>query len=362
MELKLSENIRTLRKEHGMTQEQLANSLGVTVGAVYKWEAGLSIPEVRLLMEMADLFDSSVDSLLGYEQQSGNVNGRIKRIRDLMTQKRFDEAVAESDKALQKYPNNFRLVYTSAFMYMVKTAEDRSRVTMMKSNELFEKAVTLLDPNTSGEINEITINNYIATNFMSVGDMETALEILKKNNVHNINSSLISFLYAVELGKPDDALVYVKRSIIDFIISTTRTTYAASFAYAKKHDDACITSLTWLTGFLDSLKTSEAAGALAYTDKLKAISLALMSVWEETFGYGEQAEEHLNQAYDFASAFDAAPVNTARGLMFINDVEGTLVDSFGDTVCEAVENYVFGKVPKNKASRKIRALWDARKG
>ena len=167
MELKLSENIRSLRKEHGMTQEQLANALGVTVGAVYKWEAGLSIPEVRLLMEMADLFDSSVDSLLGYEQQSGNVNGRIKRIRDLMTQKRFDEAVAESDKALQKYPNNFRLVYTSAFMYMVKTAEDRSRVTMMKSNELFEKAVTLLDPNTSGEINEITINNYTTIHICS---------------------------------------------------------------------------------------------------------------------------------------------------------------------------------------------------
>lgn len=360
MELKLAENIRSLRKEQDMTQEQLANALGVTVGAVYKWEAGLSIPEVRLLMEMADLFDSSVDSLLGYEQQSGNVNGRIRRIRDLMTQKRFDEAVAESDKALQKYPNNFRLVYTSAFMYMVKTAEDRSRVTMMKSNELFEKAITLLDPNTSGEINEITINNYIATNFMSVGDMETALEILKKNNVHNINSSLISFLYAVELGKADDALGYVKRSIIDFIISTTRTTYAASFAYAKKHDDACITSLSWLMGFLDSLKTD--ACALAYTDKLKAISLALMSVWEETFGYGEQAEEHIKQAYDLASSFDAAPVNSARGLMFINDVEGTLVDSFGDTVCEAVENYVFGKAPKNKASRKIRALWDARKG
>ena len=190
--------------------------------------------------------------------------------------------------------------------------------------------------------------------------VEKNIEILKKNNVHNINNSLISFLYAVELGKADDALGYVKRSIIDFIISTTRTTYAASFAYAKKHDDACIASLSWLTGFLDSLKAD--AGTLTYTDKLKAISLALMSIWEETFGYGEQAEEHIKQAYDLAAAFDAAPVNSARGLMFINDVEGTLVDSFGDTVCEAVENYVFGKVPKNKASRKIRALWDARKG
>lgn len=357
MQLKLSENIRSLRKEHSMTQEQLANALGVTVGAVYKWEAGLSVPEIRLLMEMADLFDSSVDSLLGYEQQSGNVNGRIKRIRDLMTQKRFDEAVAESEKALQKYPNNFRLVYTSAFMYMVKTAEDKSRASMLKSNELFGKAVTLLDPNTSGEINEVTINNYIATNYMSVGDMPKALEILKKNNVHNINSSMISFLYAVELGKADDALGYVKRSVIDFIISTTRTTYAASFAYAKKHDEACITSLLWLTGFLDSLKAD--AEALAYTDKLKAISLALAAVWEETFGYAEKAEVHLKQAYSLAVAFDAEPVNDARSLLFISDVEGTLVDSFGGSVREAVGSYVFGKVPKNTASKKMMKMWEA---
>ena len=83
-----------------------------------------------------------------------------------------------------------------------------------------------------------------------------------------------------------------------------------------------------LIGFLDSLKAPEAAGALAYTDKLKAISLALMSVWEETLGYSEQAVKHINEAYDLASAFDAAPVNSAQGLLFVGDVEGTLVDSF----------------------------------
>lgn len=79
MQIKTGENIRRLRKEHGMTQEQLADSLGVTVGAVYKWEAGLSVPEVKLLMDIADLFDSSVDLLLGYVQHTGNVEGRIRR-------------------------------------------------------------------------------------------------------------------------------------------------------------------------------------------------------------------------------------------------------------------------------------------
>ena len=66
MEMKLAENIRLFRKQRSLTQEQLSEVLGVTVGAVHKWEAGLSIPDLRLIMEMADFFDTSVDVLLGY--------------------------------------------------------------------------------------------------------------------------------------------------------------------------------------------------------------------------------------------------------------------------------------------------------
>ena len=51
MELQISENIKRMRKNRAMTQEQLAEALGVTVGAVYKWENGLSTPEIRMLVE-----------------------------------------------------------------------------------------------------------------------------------------------------------------------------------------------------------------------------------------------------------------------------------------------------------------------
>jgi transcriptional regulator with XRE-family HTH domain len=61
----LSKNIRQYRKERKLTQEQFAEVLGVTAGAVHKWEAGLSVPELNLIMEMADFFDLSVDALLG---------------------------------------------------------------------------------------------------------------------------------------------------------------------------------------------------------------------------------------------------------------------------------------------------------
>ena len=57
--MQLSDNIRAFRKEHSLTQEQLAQALGVTAGAVYKWEAGLSTPDISLIMELADMFDTS---------------------------------------------------------------------------------------------------------------------------------------------------------------------------------------------------------------------------------------------------------------------------------------------------------------
>ena len=78
MVMRLAENIRSLRIERSMTQEQLAEVLGVTVGAVYKWEAKLSLPELPLIMEMADFFDTSVDVLLGYEMKDNRLSVTVK--------------------------------------------------------------------------------------------------------------------------------------------------------------------------------------------------------------------------------------------------------------------------------------------
>ena len=49
---RLATNIRTFRKSKGLTQEQLAEVFDVTVGAVHKWEAGLSTPELGMIMEI----------------------------------------------------------------------------------------------------------------------------------------------------------------------------------------------------------------------------------------------------------------------------------------------------------------------
>lgn len=63
--MKIHEQISTLRKRKGMTQEELANALGVTNQAVSKWESAQCCPDMQLLPELAGLFGVSVDELLG---------------------------------------------------------------------------------------------------------------------------------------------------------------------------------------------------------------------------------------------------------------------------------------------------------
>ena len=65
MENRIADQIRFYRKQKGLTQEQLAEAMGVSVAAVSKWEQGQSLPEIPMLMELADFFDLSVDALLG---------------------------------------------------------------------------------------------------------------------------------------------------------------------------------------------------------------------------------------------------------------------------------------------------------
>ncbi len=353
---KLSENIRNLRKDNKMTQEMLADSLGVTVGAVYKWEKGLSVPDLEFLMELADIFEVSMDYLLGYDPHNGSIRNMINRINEYMTAKDFDKASIEAEKALQKYPSNFRVIYTCAFMYMVKTSEDRSVQSMMRSNKLFEKALSLLDKDDPEGINEITIKNFMATNYISTGNIGKALDILKKNNISNINSSMISYLYAVELKDPEEAMHFAQKSVMNSTFSLVRSIFAISFAFAEKKDPSCMDTLLWLIDHLDSLKKDP--DSLVYLDKIRILSLVLLSVWEEMFGSSKDSVAHLREAHDLTKRFEQNPVTTSQGIRFIDTVKGTLVDSFGDTVEDAIEEYVFGKVPGNKSSRKVRKLWD----
>ena len=60
-----SENLKTLRKQKGMTQEELASRLHVVRQTVSKWEQGRSVPDADLLVRLAEVLETTVAVLLG---------------------------------------------------------------------------------------------------------------------------------------------------------------------------------------------------------------------------------------------------------------------------------------------------------
>lgn len=96
--MKINEQIAFLRKERGITQEALANALGVTNQSVSKWEASICCPDIQLLPEIAKFFGVTVDSLLGCETIESKTD-TILRIKNMLSSLTSNEV----------FENSFRL-------------------------------------------------------------------------------------------------------------------------------------------------------------------------------------------------------------------------------------------------------------
>lgn len=72
-----SDNLKTLRKEKGFTQEELAIKLNVVRQTVSKWEKGLSVPDADILKRIADVLEVGVSELLGADIESDNNKNEV---------------------------------------------------------------------------------------------------------------------------------------------------------------------------------------------------------------------------------------------------------------------------------------------
>ena len=77
MEETLGKRIAHHRKRLGMTQDALAEKLGITAQAISKWENDLSCPDIAVLPKLAEIFSISTDELLGLEPKTEVHEGEV---------------------------------------------------------------------------------------------------------------------------------------------------------------------------------------------------------------------------------------------------------------------------------------------
>lgn len=189
MRIVLGSHIRSLRRARAMSQEQLAEALGVSFAAVSKWERGAAVPDLTYIVEMADLFGVSVDALLGYQLRGGALSDFLSRIRALQQAKDFDAASQEAEKALTRYPNAFSLVYACGRMYALKGLELHDQAALSRAVELLGRAIPLLSQQSDPELTEAGIRAEIAHCHLAAGRTREGIDLLRSINAGGIHEA-----------------------------------------------------------------------------------------------------------------------------------------------------------------------------
>ena len=111
--LSMNETIRARRRALGMTQEQLADRLGVSAPAVSKWEQGASYPDVTLLPALARALGIDLNTLMGFERtpEKAEVTRMLTRVSDAARAEGVDAGLTLAKAFLREYPSCGALLF-----------------------------------------------------------------------------------------------------------------------------------------------------------------------------------------------------------------------------------------------------------
>ena len=223
--LNFSKNLSNLRKERKITQENLANYLGVTKAAVSKWELNQSYPDITLLPIIASYFDISIDDLLGYEPFMNDDEVKelySKLIKEFSTEE-FDIVYEKCIQYEKKYYTCYFLQFHLGLLYCnhayLAFEEEKIMEVYIHATEVFKRIEeNCKNANLAKEalslksycnlimgkcddiiedlkvVNQISMptENILSKAYLTKGDKEKAIKILQISIFNNFMNSLQS--------------------------------------------------------------------------------------------------------------------------------------------------------------------------
>lgn len=178
MNLNIGENIKRLRREKKVTQEQIADYLSISVASVSKWERNETYPDITNLIPLAHYFNVTLDELLGYDEERTKME--IKDVLDKFQynwNKDYQKAVTIITEAYKKYPNNYDIMHW--YMWTIAGGSaDNDKDVLLANKELFTNICDKLLEGSKNESYRMEAYNMKAKIMYAEGNTKQALELL----------------------------------------------------------------------------------------------------------------------------------------------------------------------------------------
>ena len=174
MNIKLSEQLKKLRREKGNTQEDLASHLGISTQAVSKWEREEGYPDITLLPSIASYYNVSVDDLLGVGQieKEKKINAYKEKDDELFRDGKSAERVALWREAQREFPNDLTVVH--GLMYALSAADDNAN-----ADEIIACGERILNESTDQRLRGSAVQCLSHTYYYVKNDAESAIKYAK---------------------------------------------------------------------------------------------------------------------------------------------------------------------------------------
>ncbi len=195
--IKIGEKIRLLRKKNDVTQDKLADYLGVTPQAVSRWESGVCYPEMNVLPAIADYFSVSMDELLCYNnaQKEARVRAYREEVEHLLDLDRVTDALDLLRRAMADVPSDHSLQLDTAgvlSLYADRIAEsakgERAREAIRAAlSEAVSLCRHILEDCTNDRLRDETKKTLCDIYAHQLGDVKQAQEIAEQ--LHSLSCS-----------------------------------------------------------------------------------------------------------------------------------------------------------------------------
>ncbi len=350
MKIYLGENLKNLRRERAITQETLADFLGVSFQAVSKWERGESCPDIEMLPAIASFFDTTTDDLLGVDklERESKIQYYINNY-NVLYGTDTPKALQLMKKAVYEFPGDFRLLIR--YFETLITAKGG----LQEGSAILHEAQSVYD----------RINSYCTDDSIRIWAQRLMATYCK-------SMSLVK-----DSGLGIDDMEKILHKMPDMYNSGD---FAATYLYppGEKHREACRNAIDELMYLLCCVVINYCSdfgndSAERKIEAIKTLVTVLDSVYTDgnyrksrvhiIYGYGqlgslyfiigntEEALKNLRTCAELSKKYDSLPQTVTSSSLLFNGKEFTKKER-GKTYCERMKDKILNDYSLSEAFKK----------
>ena len=362
MQTKTAEMIHHFRRKRNITQQHLADVLGVSVGTVSKWENGITVPDISLLMDIAAYFKTSVDVLIGYRSQSVTRDELLAKLKEMRTKLCDDEVVSLCAMAEDNFPNDFEVIYACGLLMELRSVKTRKKEDCEFAKKYLLQSIALVAQNQDPHINTDILFGEIGQVEITAGNKEEGVALLEKHNAGGIYDiriahTLLSLNYSDPQNyreKSEKAMDYISGALLNEIgnlIMIAVTWFNAAIKGTKSESVEAKGLVLSIIKFIDSLYDNDGTSPFC---KYTVMLYGIMAVLYEKDGDLKQGEVCLLEACERAKRFDNIKHHDSiRYTHFLDQHKPVFADDFGESAMDGLVSFVENNVDHSSQFKEI---------